>query len=146
MRKQIFGALIVAAGIALLGGCAGTGPSPAAMPLPPAKALQPADLASLAGEWGGTLQGVSGQFAGRRTNQVRVTVAPDGSFTSNINGVPGAGRGKIEAAIVRRIQSDAGDFAHHLRRQIERVTGFLHHNAGGAHPKAGIGLDRKSVV
>jgi|SoiMethySBSTD1v2_1073268.scaffolds.fasta_scaffold177142_3 hypothetical protein len=96
MRKQTFGALIVAAGIALLGGCAGTGPSSAARPLPPAKALQPADLASLAGEWGGTLQGVSGQLAGRRTTLVRVTVAPDGSFTSNINGMPGAGRGKIE--------------------------------------------------
>ena len=95
MRKQTFGALIVAAGIALLGGCAGTGPSSAARPLPPAKALQPADLASLAGEWGGTLQGVSGQLAGRRTSLVRVTVAPDGSFTSNIDGVPGVGKARI---------------------------------------------------
>jgi hypothetical protein len=69
---------------------------PAATPLPPAKALQPADLASLAGEWEGTLEGGGGPFSGRRTSLVRVTVAPDGSYTSNIAGAPGAGKGRIE--------------------------------------------------
>ncbi|HEY7142144.1 MAG TPA: hypothetical protein VIE44_18780 [Methylomirabilota bacterium] len=79
-------------------GCATTG----APPLPPAKMLQPGDLASLAGEWEGTLEGVagSGPFAGRRAQLVRVTVAPDGSFTSNINGMPGVGKGRIEGGKV----------------------------------------------
>jgi hypothetical protein len=79
-------------------GCASTG----ALPLPPAKTLQPGDLASLAGEWEGTLEGVagSGPFASRRAQLVRVTVAPDGSFTSNINGMPGVGKGRIEGGKV----------------------------------------------
>ena len=77
-------------------GCAGTGAS-TAMPLPPAKMLQAGDLASLAGEWEGTLEGVSGgPFAGRRAQLGRITVAPDGSFTSNVNGLPGMGKGRIE--------------------------------------------------
>jgi hypothetical protein len=75
----------------LASGCAG------AVPLPPAKALQPSDLASLAGEWQGTLRGTLG--AGHRAGESvlgRVVVAPDGSYTSNINGVPGVGRARIE--------------------------------------------------
>jgi hypothetical protein len=66
-------------------------------PLPPAKNLQASDLASLAGEWQGTLRGVgsSGPLPGRTAN-ARVTVAPDGSFTTNIDGVPGQGKGRIE--------------------------------------------------
>jgi hypothetical protein len=97
MRTQISRALIVVLAVLLVGGCAGTG-TQGANPLPPAKALQPTDLASLAGEWTGTLEGTAGQgpFTGRRTSLVRVTVAPDGSFTSNISGVPGAGKGRIE--------------------------------------------------
>jgi hypothetical protein len=96
MRTRISGALLVALTVLLVSGCAGSG-TQAAKTLPPAKALQPTDLASLAGEWEGTLEGGSGPFTGRRTSLVRVTVAPDGSFTSNISGVPGAGKGKIEA-------------------------------------------------
>ncbi len=46
--------LVVA--LMLVSGCAGTGTSPAATSLPPAKMLQPADLAGLAGEWQGTLR------------------------------------------------------------------------------------------
>ena len=66
--------------------------------LPPAKALQAGDLASLAGEWEGTLEGVggTGPLGGRRAQLVRVIVAPDGSFTSNISGQPGVGNGRIE--------------------------------------------------
>ena len=81
-------------------GCASTGPS-TAMPLPPAKMLQAGDLASLAGEWQGTLRGVvgTGPLQGR-TAHARVTVAPDGSFTSNIDGNPGAGKGRIEGGKV----------------------------------------------
>ena len=95
MRTQISRALLVALAVVLVGGCAGTG-TQAAKPLPPAKALQPTDLASLAGDWEGTLEGGSGPFTGRRTSLVRVTVAPDGSYTTNISGVPGAGKGRIE--------------------------------------------------
>jgi hypothetical protein len=78
-------------------GCASMGAS-TAMPLPPAKTLQAGDLASLAGEWQGTVRGVvggTGPLAGRTAN-ARVTVAPDGSFTSNIDGSPGVGKGRIE--------------------------------------------------
>jgi hypothetical protein len=66
--------------------------------LPPAKTLQPADMASLAGEWQGTLRGTgtTGPAAAGRSANLRVTIAPDGSFTSNIDGVPGTGRGRIE--------------------------------------------------
>jgi hypothetical protein len=99
MRTQISRALLVALAVLLAGGCAGTG-TQAAKPLPPAKALQPSDLASLAGEWEGTLEGGSSPFTGRRTSLVRVTVAPDGSFTSNISGLPGAGKGRIEGGKV----------------------------------------------
>jgi hypothetical protein len=91
------GGLTLTLFVLLASGCAGTGTS-TAMPLPPAKVLQAGDLASLAGEWEGTLEGVagSGPFAGRRAQLGRVTVAPDGSFTSNINGIPGMGKGRIE--------------------------------------------------
>jgi len=78
----------------LSGGCATM--SAESPPLPPAKALQPGDLASLAGEWDGTLRGVggTGPYVGQSV-QVRVTVAPDGSFTTNIQGRPGAGKAAI---------------------------------------------------
>ena len=66
--------------------------------LAPAKTLQAADLASLAGEWRGTLRGTgtTGPASAGRTANLQVTIAPDGSFTSNIDGVPGVGRGRIE--------------------------------------------------
>src|SRR5262245_41784302 len=79
-------------------GCAGTMDSPAAA-LPPAKTLQPGDMAGLAGDWQGTLEGSgsagAAASAGRRAN-LRVTIAPDGKFTSNIDGTPGVGSGRIE--------------------------------------------------
>jgi hypothetical protein len=82
--------------LTLASGCAGTGTS-TATPLPPAKMLQASDLAGLAGEWRGTLRGVgtTGPLQGRTAN-ARVTVAPDGSFTSNIDGNPGVGKARIE--------------------------------------------------
>jgi len=86
--------LVVAAMIG--GACAGREMA-SAPPLPPAKALQPGDMASLAGEWHGTLRGVgtTGPLPGRMAN-LRVTVASDGSYTTNIDGVPGVGKGRIE--------------------------------------------------
>lgn len=86
-------ALALAAVIA--NGCAGTGMPATA--LPPAKMLQPSDLASLAGEWHGTLRGAAGAggFAGRAADG-RVTIAPDGSYTTNVSGFPEDGRAKIE--------------------------------------------------
>ena len=88
--------LALVAIVMVVGGCAGREMSSA--PLPPAKALQPADLAGLAGEWQGTLRGYrdDGARVRGRTANLRVTVAPDGSFTSNIDGVPGVGKGRIE--------------------------------------------------
>jgi hypothetical protein len=95
MRTQVFRVLIAATAILFASGCAGPG-TQTAKPLPPAKALQPSDLASLAGEWEGTIEGGASPFTGRQTSLARVTVAPDGSYTSNISGVPGVGKGRIE--------------------------------------------------
>jgi hypothetical protein len=79
----------------LAGGCASTGTT--ATPLPPAKALQPADLASLAGEWHGTIMGSGGAIAGAGRSAIgTMTLAPDGSYTTNISGQPGAGKARIE--------------------------------------------------
>ena len=70
-----------------------------AKPLPPAKMLQPADLASLAGEWHGTLRRAGGPgpaSIAERSGVGRVTVAPDGAYTSNFGGAMGAGKARIE--------------------------------------------------
>jgi hypothetical protein len=89
-------------GLALVvAGLVGSGCAKRAMStaeLPPAKTLQPADMAGLAGEWQGTLRGTgtTGPATAGRSANLRVTIAPDGSFTSNIDGIPGAGRGRIE--------------------------------------------------
>jgi len=95
MGKRIVwaGSLTLALAVMLGGGCAGMGTS---TPRPPAKMVQAGDLAGLAGEWHGTLRGVgtTGPLPGRTAN-LRVTVAPDGSFTSNIDGVPGVGKARI---------------------------------------------------
>ena len=82
--------LALVAIVMVVGGCAGREMSSA--PLPPAKALQPADLAGLAGDWQGTLRGTgtTGPASAGRTAHLRVTIAPDGSFTSNIDGIPGS--------------------------------------------------------
>jgi hypothetical protein len=86
--------LALALAVILVSGCAGT--STPAAPLPPAKMLQPSDLPSLAGEWRGTLKGApgAGGFAGRSADG-RVTIAPDGSYTTNVSGVPGVGKARI---------------------------------------------------
>jgi membrane protein implicated in regulation of membrane protease activity len=90
--------LVVAA--MLVSGCASTGTS--AMPLPPAKMLQSTDLASLAGEWQGTLKAAPGATSVSlgRSAVGRVTVAPDGSYTSNVGGAPGVGKARIEGGKV----------------------------------------------
>src|SRR5262245_18446673 len=98
MKKIALAASLILSVITLgVGGCATT-ETPTAMPLPPAKALQAGDLASLAGEWEGSLEAVmgTGPLGGRRAQLARVTVAPDGSYTTNINGIPGVGKGRIE--------------------------------------------------
>jgi hypothetical protein len=101
MKKRMWSgvlALVIAALFA--GGCAGTGTS-TAMPLPPAKTLQPADLASLAGEWHGTFRGSGGPNpASGRSAVGTVTIAPDGSYTTNFSGNLGAGKARIEGGKV----------------------------------------------
>jgi len=81
----------------LASGCAST---PPAAPLPPAKALQPADLPSLAGEWHGTLKGGTGPADTGRSAIGTVRLAPDGSYTTNVSGQPGAGKARIEGGKV----------------------------------------------
>jgi hypothetical protein len=98
-RIRWSGAVALAVAVILAGGCAGTGTS--AMPLPPAKMLQPSDLASLAGEWHGTLRGSGGPNpAAGRSAVGSMTLAPDGSYTTNVSGHPGAGKARIEGGKV----------------------------------------------
>jgi hypothetical protein len=84
---------------AMLASACASAPPPA--PLPPAKALQPSDLASLAGEWHGILRASVGPTpsTGRSTIGT-VTMAPDGSYTTNVSGQPGAGTARIEGGKV----------------------------------------------
>jgi hypothetical protein len=99
-RRLLILGLGVAVTAVLSSGCGSMSKSSsttaAATALPPAKALQPGDLASLAGEWEGTLRGKAGTgpLAGQST-PVKVTVAPDGSYTTSIQGRPGAGMARI---------------------------------------------------
>ncbi|MGH7358499.1 MAG: hypothetical protein ACREJR_06780 [Candidatus Rokuibacteriota bacterium] len=97
MRRKMHRATGVAFAFVVMfaAGCAGTGTS--ATPLPPAKMLQPADLASLAGEWHGTLRGSGGvNPAAGRSAVGSMTMAPDGSYTTNVSGQLGAGKVRIE--------------------------------------------------
>jgi hypothetical protein len=97
MKKstQWSGSWALAVAVMLASGCAGTGTP--AMPLPPAKVLQPTDLASLAGEWHGTLRGSGGANpAAGRSAVGSMTMAPDGSYTTNVSGQLGAGKAWIE--------------------------------------------------
>jgi hypothetical protein len=83
----------------LASGCASTGTP--ALPLPPAKTLQPSDLASLAGEWHGTLRGSGGSNpAAGRSATGTVMLAPDGSYTTNVSGQLGAGKARIDGGKV----------------------------------------------
>jgi hypothetical protein len=104
MNGKIVGAglLTVALVTMAASGCSSVRTTAPATPLPPAKAVQPSDLASLAGEWHGTLRGVagsSGPLQGRTVN-VRVTLAPDGTFTSNVDGMPGMGTSRVAAGVI----------------------------------------------
>jgi hypothetical protein len=99
MKTRIVGsvgpALVIA--VMLASGCAGTGMSAPATPLPPAKMLQASDLASLAGEWHGTFRGSGGPNpAAGRSAVGSLTIAPDGSYTTNFSGNLGAGKARIE--------------------------------------------------
>src|SRR5262249_52915724 len=77
---------------AFLAGCAA---SPPAAPLPPATAIQPGDVKSLAGNWEGYVTGSrSGTFDGPRILG-HVSIKEDGTFTSNLGGAPGAGTFRI---------------------------------------------------
>jgi hypothetical protein len=99
-RAPLSGGLILAVLVIVASGCAGPGTPPA--PLSPAKMLQPSDLASLAGEWHGTLRGAGGSApadAGRSAIGT-ITLAPDGSYTTNVSGFPGAGKARIEGGKV----------------------------------------------
>lgn len=73
-----------------------TGCATAPPPLPPARALQPGDLRTLAGVWEGTTTGAVGAstFAGRRM-AVRVTLAEDGTFTSIVDNLLGQGTARV---------------------------------------------------
>lgn len=83
----------IALGAVLLGvaACATTPAAPLSAPMPISS------FQAIAGEWRGTISGTigAGSFAGSGF-PVRVTVAPDGSFTSTINGMPGQGAGRIQ--------------------------------------------------
>ncbi len=95
VRKALWACSVTLVLALLVGGCAG---AKTTAQLPPAKALQAGDLASLAGDWQGTLRGTgtTGPASAGRTANLRLAIAPDGSFTSNIDGMPGTGRGRIE--------------------------------------------------
>jgi hypothetical protein len=95
-RITLSGWLVLAVAVMIVTGCAGTGTS--AAPLPPAKMLQPSDLASLAGEWHGTLRAAGGSRSPDtgRSAVGSMRFAPDGSYTTNLTGAPGAGKAWIE--------------------------------------------------
>jgi hypothetical protein len=64
-------------------------------------------------------RGTTGPVPGRTAN-VRVTVAPDGSFTSNLDGNPGVGKGQIKRG---KIVFDGS---------VTRGTATLHEGDGAA--------------
>ena len=99
-RLRLSGGLALVVAVMIVTGCAGMGTS--AAPLPPAKTLQPSDLASLAGEWHGTLRASGGARSADtgRTAVGSMTFAPDGSYTTNVSGSPGSGKAWIEGGKV----------------------------------------------
>jgi hypothetical protein len=83
--------LVLLVTVAFLAGCA------TPVPLPPARTLQAGDVKSLAGEWEGSATGTrspGGGYGGPGVSG-RVTVKEDGTFTSNMGGVPGVGTFRI---------------------------------------------------
>jgi hypothetical protein len=93
-RIQWSGTLVLAVAVLLASGCASM--DTRTLPLPPARTLAPSDLASLAGEWRGTLKGGTGPADTGRAALGTVILAPDGSYTTNVSGQPGAGKARIE--------------------------------------------------
>ena len=94
-RRLTRSVLVCVAVLVVAAGCA-SGPQASAPPLSPAKALQPADMKMLAGEWEGTIRGSTGpgQFGGS-SFPARVTLGEDGKFTTNVSGRPGEGSAQI---------------------------------------------------
>lgn len=121
IRQLLLGGLVLAVAV----GCASTAP-----PLSSPKTLQPADMASLAGQWQGNITGAlgsSGTF-GRGFNTLQLTVDRDGAFRSNINGVPGQGTIRIvDGKIVYEGSGSRGSATLHERegRQVIRGDGTL---------------------
>jgi hypothetical protein len=95
-RGLMWSVLCCAMVLAVGAGCASGLASAPAATLSPAKALQPGDLAKLAGEWEGQVRGSSGpgQFGGP-PHTVKVIVGPDGKFTSDLSGQLGQGSATI---------------------------------------------------
>src|SRR5262245_64384770 len=84
--------VVLLVAMAILAGCATTPPPP----LPPATMLQAGDVKSMVGEWQAKATGTAGQGAyGGPGLSGKVTVKEDGTFTSNLGGVPGVGTWKI---------------------------------------------------
>jgi hypothetical protein len=69
----------------------------AATPVAPLSAPMPiASFQAVAGEWKGTITGALGASTFQGSSYpARLTVAPDGTVTSSINGMPGQASGQI---------------------------------------------------
>lgn len=87
----ILSAAVLGAVLLVAAGCASTPVAPLSAPIPITS------FQAVAGEWKGTITGTlgAGSFAGS-AYPARVTIAPDGSFTSVVNGQPGQGKGEIK--------------------------------------------------
>jgi len=113
--------------VALVTACA----TPA--PLPPARVLQPADAKILAGEWEGSATGTRGTGAyGGPGLSTRVVVKEDGTFTSNMGGVPGVGTWRIvdgkvqyEGSTMRGTGTLYGSGAQEVFKGEGTVTGIV---------------------
>ncbi len=119
--------LVLLVTLALLTGCA------TPVPLPPARMLQAGDLKSLAGEWEGSAKGTPGQGAyGGPGLSATVVVKEDGTFTSNMGGVPGVGTwqivdGKVsyQGSTMRGIGTLYGSGAEEVFKGEGTVTGMV---------------------
>jgi len=109
--------------VALAAGCA------AVPPLSDPKAIQPADLASLAGEWQGRIYGSFGTPGFRQVSRsLRLTFEPNGTFRSNIDGIPGQGTARlVDGRLVYEGSGNRGTASLHERggRPVIRGEGTL---------------------
>jgi len=106
-RHVILGAAL----LAVAAGCASAPVAPLSAPVPITS------FQMVAGEWKGTITGAlgAGSFAGS-SQPARLTIAPDGTFTSSINGLPGQGKGEIkDGKIVFEGSSTRGTATLHQR-------------------------------